>query len=145
MKALIQRVSRASVTFDGETGGSISAGLLVLLGITHEDTPATAEKLLRKILDLRVFPSENSGFDCSLRDIQGGLLIVSQFTLYGDTRKGRRPDFSASAKPEIAEPLYDHFIQKARETGLKTATGRFGAMMEVELVNSGPVTLMIES
>lgn len=145
MKALIQRVTRASVTVDGKTIGEIEKGILVLLGITDTDTEKDVSYLALKIANLRVFKGDKSGFDLSLLDTQGSLLVVSQFTLYGSTKKGRRPDFNAAARPEMAEPLYELFIKKAQEMGLNTATGRFGATMQVELINDGPVTLMIES
>ncbi|MCK5613205.1 D-tyrosyl-tRNA(Tyr) deacylase [Candidatus Pacearchaeota archaeon] len=145
MRALIQRVSKAKVTVDGEVTGEIEKGILVLLGITHEDTNRDVDVLLEKIINLRIFPSEKSGFDHSLQEVGGSLLVVSQFTLHGSTKKGRRPDFTASAKPEMAEPLYDSFILNAQNKGINVASGRFGAMMDVELVNEGPVTLMIES
>ncbi len=145
MRALIQRVKRAKVTVDGEVTGEIEKGILVLLGIAHEDTNRDVDVLLEKIINLRIFPSEKSGFDHSLQEVGGSLLIVSQFTLYGSTKKGRRPDFTASAKPEIAKALYDSFILNAQNKGINVATGQFGAMMDVELVNEGPVTLMIES
>lgn len=145
MKALIQRVKRAKVTVEGEVAGEIEKGILVLLGVTHEDTEKDVSYLVEKIANLRLFPGDKSGFDVSVLDVQGSLLVVSQFTLYGSTKKGRRPDFGGSAKPEIAEPLYDLFIDKMRKTGLNIASGQFGAMMDVELVNDGPVTLMVES
>ncbi|MBU1017460.1 D-tyrosyl-tRNA(Tyr) deacylase [Patescibacteria group bacterium] len=145
MKALIQRVNRAKVTIDGEVAGEIKKGILVLLGVGQKDDEKDADYLVDKITQLRIFPSETSGFDQSLEDVKGDLLVVSQFTLYGSTKKGRRPDFTASARPELAERLYDHFIKKACEKGFTVATGRFGAMMDVELVNDGPVTLMMES
>lgn len=145
MKALIQRVTKASVKVDGEIIGEIKKGLLVLLGLTDTDTEKEVSYLVEKIANLRVFKGDKSGFDISLLDIQGDLLVVSQFTLYGSTKKGRRPDFNAAARPEMAETLYDLFIDKMRKTGLNVATGQFGADMQVELVNDGPVTLMIES
>lgn len=145
MRALIQRVSKAKVTVEGEVTGEIDKGIVVLLGVTHEDTEKDVDYLVNKIVDLRIFPSEKSGFDQSIKEVKGSLLVVSQFTLHASVKKGRRPDFTASAKPELAERLYDLFIEKAREKGLNVATGQFGAMMDVELVNDGPVTLMIES
>jgi D-tyrosyl-tRNA(Tyr) deacylase len=145
MRALIQRVSKAKVTVDGEVTGEIDKGILVLLGITHEDSEKDVDYLIEKIVNLRIFPDKSGHFDLSVTDVKGGILVVSQFTLYGSTKKGRRPDFSASAKPEKAEYQYDLFIDKMRKTGLNTSTGRFGAMMDVELVNDGPVTLMLES
>ena len=145
MKALIQRVKQAKVTVDDEITGEIGKGILVLLGVAHEDSEKDVDYLVNKITQLRIFPSNKSGFDQSLEEVKGSLLVVSQFTLYGSTKKGRRPDFTASARPELAESLYDLFIQKARDKGLEVACGRFGAMMDVELVNDGPVTLMLES
>lgn len=145
MKALIQRVKQAKVIVENQAIGEIGKGILVFLGITHDDTEKDADYLVEKIAKMRLFPSENSGFDRSLEEVKGSLLVVSQFTLHASTKKGRRPDFTASAKPESAEALYDLFIKKARKIGLNTATGRFGAMMDVELINDGPVTLMIES
>jgi len=145
MRALIQRVSEAKVTVEGKTVGQIGAGLVVLLGIKHDDTEQDADKLVNKIADLRVFESEKGHFETSLLEEAKEVLVVSQFTLYGSTKKGRRPDFTAAAKPDLAESLYDYFIKKMRETGLKTETGEFGAMMDVHLVNNGPVTFMIES
>lgn len=145
MRALIQRVSRAKVTVYGEVTGKIDQGILVLLGITHDDTNREVDVLLEKIINLRIFPSNESGFGHSLQEVGGSLLVVSQFTLYGSTKKGRRPDFGESARPEIAEPLYESFILNARKKGLNVAMGHFGAIMDVELVNDGPVTLMIES
>ncbi len=145
MKALIQRVKQAKVTIDGEVTGEIGKGILVLLGVAQEDSEKDVDYLVDKITQLRIFPSDKSGFDYSLEEVKGSLLVVSQFTLYGSTKKGRRPDFTASARPELAEKLYDLFIQKARDKGFETASGRFGAMMDVELINDGPVTLMVES
>jgi D-tyrosyl-tRNA(Tyr) deacylase len=145
MKALIQRISRAKVTADGEVTGEIGKGILVLLGVTHDDSEKDVDYLVEKIANLRIFPDKSGHFDLSVTDMKGEILVVSQFTLYGSTKKGRRPDFSDSARPEIAEPLYDLFIDKMCKTGLNTSTGRFGAMMEVELTNDGPVTLMLES
>ena len=145
MKALIQRVSGASVRVDGEVIGQIGAGLVVLLGIRHEDSEKDAEYLVQKIVNLRLFPSEKSGFDTSVLEEENEVLVVSQFTLYGSCKKGRRPDFGEAARPEQAEDLYNSFVEKMRETGLHVATGQFGAEMKVELVNDGPVTLMIES
>lgn len=145
MRALIQRVKRAKVTVDGEVTGEIGKGIVVLLGITHGDTEKDAEFLAEKIANLRIFPGEKSSFDFSVLDADGSILAVSQFTLYGSTEKGRRPDFTASAKPEQAKALYELFIKKVQEKGLKVATGRFQAMMDVELVNDGPVTFMLES
>ena len=146
MKALIQRVKRAKVSVDDQTVGEIGQGILVLLGITHTDKQKDADLLVEKISNLRIFEGGGkSSFDKSVTEIGGSLLIVSQFTLYGSTKKGRRPDFMESAKPEFANELYDYFISKARDTGLTVATGEFGAMMDVELVNDGPVTFLLES
>ena len=129
----------------GKTVGQIGAGLVILLGVKQDDTEKDADKLADKIVNLRVFESEKGHFETSLIDDNKEVLVVSQFTLYGSTKKGRRPDFVAAAKPDLAESLYKRFIKKMRETGLKTETGAFGAMMDVSLVNSGPVTFMLES
>ncbi|MBI5412446.1 D-tyrosyl-tRNA(Tyr) deacylase [Candidatus Peregrinibacteria bacterium] len=148
MKALIQRVTSASVQVDGQTIGKIGQGIVVLLGITRTDTEKEVDYVLEKVVNCRIFPGDNplSDFDKSLLDIQGGLLIVSQFTLYGNLKKGRRPDFAEAAKPETAEKLYNLFVQKARQKqDLKVAAGQFKAHMEVGLTNDGPVTIMIES
>ena len=145
MKALIQRVSHAKVTINGKVAGEIDKGILVLLGVAQGDTEKDVDYLVEKIANLRIFPNEKSHFDKSAQEVNGSLLVVSQFTLYGDTKKGRRPDFIAAAKPELAEALYDSFIKKAHEMGLNVASGEFGAMMDVELINDGPVTLMLES
>ncbi|MEK7528797.1 MAG: D-aminoacyl-tRNA deacylase [Patescibacteria group bacterium] len=145
MKALIQRVSEAGVTIEGEVTGKIGQGILVFLGVTHTDTEKNVDQLVEKIVNLRIFVNEAGKLDRSLIDIKGSLLIVSQFTLYASTDKGRRPDFFDAARPDIAEPLYNKFVQKCREKEIKTETGRFGAMMQVNLVNDGPVTLIIES
>ena len=145
MKALIQRVKRAKVTVEGNVAGEIGKGILVFLGVAHDDNEKDVDYLLNKIANLRIFRSEKSGFDQSVQDINGSLLVISQFTLYGDTKKGRRPDFTAAAKPKLAEALYDSFIKKAHKMGLNAASGAFGAMMDVELTNDGPVTLILES
>jgi D-tyrosyl-tRNA(Tyr) deacylase len=145
MKAILQRVSRARVTVEGRTTGEIGAGLLVLLGVRKGDTTAEAEYLLDRVVGLRIFSDADGKMNLSLLDCGGSLLVVSQFTLYGDTRKGRRPGFDAAAPPETAKALYEHFVSKARERGLKVETGEFQAMMSVELVNEGPVTFLVES
>ncbi|HEC20948.1 MAG TPA: D-tyrosyl-tRNA(Tyr) deacylase [Candidatus Peregrinibacteria bacterium] len=145
MKALLQRVQKASVKVEEETVGQIGSGLLVFLGITHEDTEKDIDYLVDKISNLRVFSAEDKHFEKSLLDTQGEVLVISQFTLYGGTKKGRRPDFNDAAKPEQAEELYKKFIQKLQETGLKVETGKFGAMMQVELINDGPATFLLES
>ena len=145
MKALIQRVSRADVSVDGESAGRIGNGLLVLLGVGHEDTEKQADLLVQKVVNLRIFEDENAKMNRSLADIQGELLVVSQFTLMADTKKGRRPSFVNAAPPEQADRLYMSFVEKAREKGIETETGSFGAMMEVCLVNHGPVTIILDT
>ena len=147
MKVILQRVTRASVSVDGRVVGEIGAGALLLLGVTYNDTRAQAEWLARKIATLRVFRAVigASHFDQSLLDVGGAALVVSQFTLYGDARKGRRPDFTQAARPEIAAPLVDYFCDQLREQGVRVETGIFGADMQVELVNYGPVTLTLEA
>lgn len=145
MRAVIQRVSRASVAIDGELVGSIGPGLLVLLGVTHDDTPAKAAWLADKIVNLRIFADDEGKMNRSLLESDGSVLAVSQFTLYGDSQKGRRPSFIAAARPELANPLYERFVHALMEHGVPVQTGRFGAMMQVELVNDGPVTLILET
>jgi D-tyrosyl-tRNA(Tyr) deacylase len=145
MRAVIQRVARAEVSVAGEQIGGIGAGLVALLGIAAEDSEAEADWLLDKMLDLRIFQNADGKFDRSLRDTGGELLVVSQFTLIADTRKGRRPSFTGAARPEHAIPLYERFIARAREAGVVTASGRFGASMQVELVNDGPVTIVLDT
>lgn len=145
MRAVIQRVSVARVTVGDDLVGAIGPGLLVLLGIASRDTEAEADWLLDKLLDLRIFEDESGKFNRSLRDLNGELLVVSQFTLLADTRKGRRPSFTAAARPEQAVPLYEHIIRRAHDRGVMVATGRFGARMRVELVNEGPVTIILDS
>jgi len=145
VRAVVQRVSTARVTVSGRLVGTIGAGLLVLLGIATDDTAAETDWLLDKLLDLRIFENQDGKFDKSLRDIHGELLLVSQFTLLADTRKGRRPSFTAAARPEHAIPLYEHAAQRARAQGITVATGEFGAHMAVELVNDGPVTIVLDS
>ncbi len=145
MRAVIQRVDRASVVVDGETVGAIGQGLLVLLGVARDDTEAEASALVAKLVDLRVFADDDGRFNLSLRDVGGAVLVVSQFTLYGDVKKGRRPSFTNAAPPDIAEPLIQVFLDLVSAEGFETASGRFGAMMEVELVNNGPFTLTIEA
>ncbi|MEZ4518259.1 MAG: D-aminoacyl-tRNA deacylase [Chloroflexota bacterium] len=144
MRALLQRVSRASVTVEGAIVGQIKMGYLVLLGVTHADTPAEAEWLANKIAGLRLFEDNDGKMNLSLKDVGGAVLVVSQFTLYGDARKGRRPSFTDAADPNHAEPLVDYFAESLRNHDLEVATGVFGAMMDVELINDGPVTLMLE-
>jgi D-tyrosyl-tRNA(Tyr) deacylase len=145
MRVLLQRVSRAAVRVDGEPIGTIGAGLLLLVGFTDGDTEEGSLWMADKVVGLRVFEDDEGRMNRSLAEVEGGLLVVSQFTLYGDARKGRRPSFVGAAHPDIAVPLYEHFVEalRARAPG-PVETGRFGAMMEVELVNDGPVTLMLE-
>ena len=145
MKAVVQRVSRAAVSVDGTVIGSVDAGFLVLAGVAPGDGPADAEALAAKIAGLRVFPDEEGRMNRSVLDAGGGALVVSQFTLYGDVRKGRRPSFTGAAPPEVAEPLVEELARRLAAHGVPVATGRFGARMQVELVNDGPVTLLIES
>ena len=145
MRAVLQRVSRASVTIDGGVVGTIERGLLALLGITHTDTPDQARWLAEKIAGLRIFADADDKMNRDVADVGGGVLVVSQFTLYGSCEKGRRPSFIAAARPEQAIPLYEQFINELKALGLPVATGRFGAMMQVELVNDGPVTIIIET
>ena len=144
MRVLLQRVSQASVTIDGEVVGGIGRGILLLVGITHSDTRKEADFLAEKCVNLRVFDDDDGVMNRSLLDVGGEVLAVSQFTLYGDARKGRRPSYVAAAPGEVSEPLYDYFVAKLRELGVMVATGRFGADMKVSLVNDGPVTLWLE-
>jgi len=145
MRALLQRSKAASVTVDGETVGAIERGLVVLLGVTHEDTEADAAYLADKIAGLRIFDDADGKMNLSVQEIGGSVLSISQFTLYGDARKGRRPNYMAAARPEEALALYERFNELLRDKGLQVETGRFGAMMDVSLVNWGPVTLMLDS
>ena len=145
MRAVIQRVSRASVTVDGQVVGAIGRGFLVLLGVTHNDGRAEADWLSRKIAGLRIFEDDAGKMNLSLADVGGAVLVVSQFTLYGDARKGRRPDFLQAARPEVAEPLVDYFVNELRSAGLPVETGRFRAIMDVALVNDGPATLWLDT
>ncbi len=145
MRAVLQKVSRAKVTIDGETAGKIGTGILVLLGVGIGDTETDATYLVEKIVNLRIFDDETGKMNLSLRDIAGGLLVVSQFTLYADARKGRRPSYIEAARPEDANKLYDFFVAEARKIVGNVGTGRFQAMMDVELVNEGPVTIILES
>ncbi|MSR56550.1 MAG: D-tyrosyl-tRNA(Tyr) deacylase [Planctomycetaceae bacterium] len=145
MRAVVQRVSRAFVTVAGETTGAIEQGFLVLLGVADGDVGADAEYLAKKIVALRVFEDEQGQMNRSLIDVGGRMLIVSQFTLLGDCRKGRRPSFDRAAQPEVADRLYQHFVAAVAEQGIVVATGRFQQHMLVELVNEGPVTLLVDS
>jgi D-aminoacyl-tRNA deacylase len=145
MRALVQRVSQASVTVGGTVRGAIGRGLLVLLGATHEDGEAEVAWLARKVAGLRLFADEQGAMNRDVREAGGGVLVVPQFTLYGDARRGRRPDFIAAARPEHAEPLFERFCAAVEAEGVPVARGVFRALMEVALVNDGPVTLMIET
>ncbi len=144
MRALLQRVSHASVAVDGRIAGQIGRGFVVLLGVTHSDGKAEVEWLANKVAGLRVFDDMDGKMNASLADVGGALLVVSQFTLYGNARKGRRPSFTAAARPEQAEPLVKAFVERLRARGFTVATGIFGAKMDVEIHNDGPVTLMLE-
>jgi len=144
MRLVIQRVSRAAVSVGGETVGAIGPGLVILVGIARGDTPAEAERLARRCAELRIFADDAGKSNHSLLDTGGEALVVSQFTLLGDIRKGRRPNFMNAARPEEAEPIVRAFAAAMEKTGVRTATGRFGAMMAVELVNDGPVTVLLE-
>ncbi|GIO27649.1 D-aminoacyl-tRNA deacylase [Ornithinibacillus bavariensis] len=145
MKAVIQRARDAKVTVNQEIVGQIENGFVVLLGVTHEDTIEDAKYLVNKIVNLRVFEDENEKMNLSLKDVDGEILSISQFTLYGDTRKGRRPNFMQAAKPDQANTLYEQFNQLIADEGITIETGSFGAMMDVQLTNVGPVTLIIDS
>ncbi|WP_394217898.1 D-aminoacyl-tRNA deacylase [Halobacillus trueperi] len=145
MKAVVQRAVNASVTVEENAVGTIDRGLVVLLGVTHEDTEEDARYLAKKIPYLRIFEDEDGKMNHSLVDLGGQMLSISQFTLYGDCRKGRRPNFMQAAKPDQAEELYESFNQMVEHEGVKVETGQFGAMMDVQLTNSGPVTLIIDS
>lgn len=145
MRAVIQRVSQASVKVDGKIVGEIGKGLLVLLGVGKEDNMTDLDYLVNKVTGLRIFEDENEKMNLSLMDIKGALLVVSQFTLYGDVRKGKRPSFTDSAPPDIAEDMYLKFIDKCIAMGIKTEKGIFGADMKVNLVNDGPVTILLDS
>ncbi len=145
MRAVVQRVSRAKVTINGEITGEIGAGLLVLLGVGAGDTRADADYLAEKTVGLRIFEDSGGKMNLSVADAGGALLVVSQFTLYGDVRRGKRPSFDAAASPQQARELYEYFVEKVRAAGLRCETGRFQEMMEVELVNQGPVTILLDS
>ena len=145
MRAVVQRVSQASVKVEGEEVGRIGQGILVLLGVGHDDEPKDAVYLAEKAVNLRIFADEQGKMNHSLLDVAGGLLAVSQFTLWGDCRKGRRPSFVAAAEPEKAEALYDAFIQRAGSLGVTVASGRFQEMMQVSIINDGPVTILLDS
>ena len=145
MRAVLTRVKHASVTIDGKVHGQIGEGFLILLGITHEDTEAQAIKLADKLTKLRIFEDADGKMNRGLEEVNGELLIVSQFTLYGNCKKGRRPDFLAAARPEVAIPLYEKFVQLIRDKGIHVETGEFGAEMLVESVNDGPLTLIVDT
>jgi D-tyrosyl-tRNA(Tyr) deacylase len=145
MRAVLQRVSRARVLVDEEVAGEIDRGLLVLLGVCQGDSPAQAQWLADKVAGLRIFADDEGKMNRDVTEASGGILVVSQFTLYGDCSKGRRPSFIDATAPELAVPLYEAFINGLRARGIFVATGRFGAMMQVELVNDGPVTLIVDS
>jgi D-tyrosyl-tRNA(Tyr) deacylase len=145
MKVVLQRVSEARVTVEGEVVGTIGNGLLLLVGVGQEDGDSDLIWMADKLAGLRIFEDEAGKMNLSVEDVQGAILSVSQFTLYGDCRKGKRPNFMAAAKPELAESLYNQFNERLRTRGLTVETGRFGAMMDVSLVNDGPVTLILDS
>lgn len=144
MRVVLQRVSRAAVRVDGETLGAIERGFCLLAGFTHADTPADVAWMAEKVSGLRLFGDAEGKMNLALAEVGGAVLVVSQFTLYGNAEKGRRPSFVNAARPEVAIPLYEAFVGELRNRGLAVATGRFGAMMEVDLVNDGPVTLLLE-
>jgi D-tyrosyl-tRNA(Tyr) deacylase len=145
MRAVIQRVSRARVTVAGEVTGEIARGLLVLLGVAESDTEAAADYLADKIAGLRIFEDAAGKLNLSVAEVGGAVLAVSQFTLFGDVRRGKRPSFDAAARPETARRLYDYFVERVRAAGLRCATGGFQEMMDVELLNDGPVTILLDS
>jgi D-aminoacyl-tRNA deacylase len=145
MRAVVQRVTRAKVTVEDETVGEIGKGLVVLLGVARDDSEADAEYLAAKIVSLRIFDDEQGKMNLSVRDIGGGMLVVSQFTLYGDVRRGLRPSWIEAAAPEVAEPLYEFFLAQLAKLLSKVSSGSFRRMMQVELVNDGPVTILLDS
>ena len=145
MRAVLTRVKHASVTIDGQVKGRIGEGFLILLGVTHDDTEAQAVKLADKLTSLRIFEDEDGKMNRGLEVVNGEILVVSQFTLYGNCKKGRRPDFLAAARPEIAIPLFEKFVAVCRDKGFHVETGEFGAYMEVESLNDGPLTLVVDT
>lgn len=145
MRAVVQRVSRASVKVEGQLAGEIGKGMLVLLGVGQEDSEADADYLAEKVAGLRIFEDEAGKMNLSVTDAGGAVLTVSQFTLFGDVRRGKRPSFDGAARPERARELYEYFVQRVQELGLRCETGRFQEMMQVELVNTGPVTILLDS
>ncbi|MBE6908176.1 MAG: D-tyrosyl-tRNA(Tyr) deacylase [Ruminococcaceae bacterium] len=145
MRAVLSKVNSAAVRVDGNIVGQIGEGFLILLGVTHEDTEVQCQKLADKLCSLRIFDDEEGKINLSLDDVGGEILVVSQFTLYGNCRKGRRPEFLSAARPELAIPLYEKFVALCREKGYRVETGEFGAHMEVESVNNGPFTLIVDT
>ncbi len=145
MRVLIQRVDRASVSVAGKAVGAIDTGLLALVGVSRTDTGSDVRAMVTKLVGLRIFPDETGRFNLSLKDVGGAMLVVSQFTLFADTRRGRRPSFTEAARPDLAERLVDEFVRAVESAGVEVASGRFGAMMDVDLRNSGPFTLMVET
>jgi D-tyrosyl-tRNA(Tyr) deacylase len=145
MRAVLQRVTRACVRVDDKVTGEIDSGLVVLLGVAHDDTVSDIKYLVEKIAAIRIFDDADGRMNLSIRETNGALLVVSQFTLYGDARRGRRPSWSEAAQPEVAEPLYNSFIQEARRSINRVETGSFRSMMQVELINDGPVTILLDS
>lgn len=145
MRAVVQRVKRASVSVDDKKISQIGKGILVFLGVGKEDDMVDLEYLVDKVLGLRIFEDENEKMNLSLVDIEGELLVISQFTIYGDVRKGRRPSFTGAGSPEIGEEFYKLFVEKAKQKGIKTQEGKFGANMQVDLLNDGPVTILLDS
>ena len=145
MKVVLQRVEEASVTVDDQVVGQIENGYVALVGVTHEDTEEDVNYLVNKTINLRIFEDENQKRNLSLKDVGGSVLSISQFTLYGDARKGRRPNFMKAAKPDVAENLYEQYNKKLRAEGINVQTGQFGATMNVSLTNNGPVTMILES
>lgn len=145
MRAVLTRVKHASVSIDGKETARIGEGFLILLGITHEDTEAQAVKLADKLTGLRIFEDENGKMNRGLDEVKGELLVVSQFTLYGNCKKGRRPEFLAAARPDVAIPLYEKFVELCRAKGFHTETGEFGAYMQVDSLNDGPLTLVVDT
>ncbi len=145
MRAVLTRVSRASVSIDGRVAGQIGKGFLILLGVGQNDTEAQCLKLADKLTGLRIFDDDNDKMNWSLTDVGGEILVISQFTLYGNCKKGRRPEYLAAARPELAIPLYEKFVQACRDKGFHVETGEFGADMQVESVNDGPVTLVVDT
>jgi D-tyrosyl-tRNA(Tyr) deacylase len=144
MRIVLQRVSRASVTFDGRVAGAVGKGFCLLVGFTHGDTVAEVDWMAEKVAGLRLFSDAQGKMNLGLEEVGGAVLVISQFTLYGDTQKGRRPSFIDAARPEVAIPLYERFIDQLRARGLEVETGEFGAMMDVEIHNDGPVTLVLQ-